>query len=195
MSIEYRGETFSGYNKPKRTPKHPTKSHVVLAKVGSTIKMIRFGEQGASTAGKPKAGESDKMKAKRKSFKARHGKNIARGKLSAAYWADKVKWQRNISMGSTQKEKENEAIYTQIEMDLLLEQIKEDERKEAMQNHLDAEAKKRDSKAGMNKGGMPKKDFAKPGSYSSAYNKGGMGKAKTGHTDYRKGGMVYGSKK
>ena len=98
-------------------------------------------------------------------------------------------------MGSTQKEKENEAIYTQIEMDLLLEQIKEDERKEAMQNHLDAEAKKRDSKAGMNKGGMPKKDFAKPGSYSSAYNKGGMGKAKTGHTDYRKGGMVYGSKK
>mgnify|MGYP003632290213 CR=1 FL=1 len=102
-------------------------------------------------------------------------------------------------MGSTQKEKENEAIYTQIEMDLLLEQIKEDERKEAMQNHLDAEADKRDKaggiKKGMNKGGMPKKDFAKPGSYSSAYNKGGMGKAKTGHTDYRKGGMVYGSKK
>ena len=82
----------SGYNKPKRTPNHPTKSHVVLAKEGSTIKMIRFGEQGASTAGKPKAGESAKMKAKRKSFKARHGKNIARGKLSAAYWANKVKW-------------------------------------------------------------------------------------------------------
>ena len=92
MSIEYRGERFSGYNKPKRTPKHPTKSHVVLAKVGDIIKMIRFGEQGASTAGKPKAGESAKMKAKRKSFKARHGKNIAKGKLSAAYWADKVKW-------------------------------------------------------------------------------------------------------
>ena len=92
MSITYRGETFSGYNKPKRTPNHPTKSHVVLAKEGYTIKMIRFGEQGAKTAGKPKKGESAKMKAKRKSFKARHGKNIAKGKLSAAYWADKVKW-------------------------------------------------------------------------------------------------------
>lgn len=82
----------SGYNKPKRTPNHPKKSHIVVAKSGSTIKTIRFGEQGASTAGKPKAGESDKMKAKRKSFKARHRKNIARGVLSAAYWADKVKW-------------------------------------------------------------------------------------------------------
>ena len=92
MTIEYRGEKFAGYNKPKRTPNHPTKSHVVLAKEGSTIKMIRFGEQGASTAGKPKAGESAKMKAKRKSFKARHGKNIARGKMSAAYWADREKW-------------------------------------------------------------------------------------------------------
>ena len=92
MSVEYRGEKFEGYNKPKRTPKHPTKSHVVLAKEGDTIKMIRFGEQGASTAGKPKAGESDKMKAKRKSFKDRHRKNIAKGKTSAAYWADKVKW-------------------------------------------------------------------------------------------------------
>jgi hypothetical protein len=92
MAIEYRGEKFEGYNKPKRTPKHPTKSHVVLAKEGDTIKMIRFGEQGASTAGKPKAGESDRMKKKRASFKARHAKNIKRGKLSAAYWADKVKW-------------------------------------------------------------------------------------------------------
>jgi hypothetical protein len=92
MSITYRGETFAGYNKPKRTPNHPKKSHVVLAKEGSTIKMIRFGEQGAKTAGKPKAGESDKMKKKRASFKARHRKNIARGKTSAAYWADKVKW-------------------------------------------------------------------------------------------------------
>ena len=92
MAIEYRGEKFSGYNSPKRTPKHPTKSHVVLAKEGSEIKMIRFGEQGASTAGKPKAGESDKMKAKRKSFKARHGKNIAKGKMSAAYWANWEKW-------------------------------------------------------------------------------------------------------
>ena len=82
----------SAYNKPKRTPSHKTKSHVVVAKIGSQIKTIRFGEQGASTAGKPKDGESDKMKAKRKSFKARHGKNIARGKMSGAYWADKVKW-------------------------------------------------------------------------------------------------------
>tara|TARA_R110000796_G_scaffold2567_4_gene10104 strand:- start:60 stop:341 length:282 start_codon:yes stop_codon:yes gene_type:complete len=82
----------SGYNKPKRTPKHPKKSHVVVAKEGDNIKTIRFGEQGASTAGKPKAGESDKMKKKRASFKARHGKNIKRGKMSAAYWADKVKW-------------------------------------------------------------------------------------------------------
>lgn len=92
MTVEYRGEKFSGYNKPKRTPNHPTKSHVVLAKEGTTIKMIRFGEQGASTAGKPKAGESDRMKKKRASFKARHGKNIKKGKMSAAYWANKVKW-------------------------------------------------------------------------------------------------------
>ena len=83
---------LSGVNKPKRTPKHPTKSHVVMAKEGETYKLIRFGEQGAKTAGKPKAGESDRMKAKRKSFKARHRKNIAKGKTSAAYWADKVKW-------------------------------------------------------------------------------------------------------
>ena len=83
---------LSGVNKPKRTPKHPTKSHVVMAKEGDTYKLIRFGEQGASTAGKPKSGESDRMKKKRASFKARHAKNIKRGKLSAAYWADKVKW-------------------------------------------------------------------------------------------------------
>ena len=82
----------SGYNKPKRTPSHPKKSHIVVAKVEDKIKTIRFGEQGASTAGKPKAGESDKMKAKRKSFKARHGKNIDKGKMSAAYWSDKIKW-------------------------------------------------------------------------------------------------------
>lgn len=82
----------SGYNKPKRTPSHPKKSHIVVAKVGTKIKTIRFGEQGASTAGKPKAGESAKMKAKRKSFKSRHGRNIKKGKMSAAYWADKVKW-------------------------------------------------------------------------------------------------------
>ena len=82
----------SGFNKPKRSPNHPKKSHIVVAKVGDKIKTIRFGEQGASTAGKPKDGESAKMKAKRKSFKARHGKNIAKGVLSAAYWANKVKW-------------------------------------------------------------------------------------------------------
>ena len=81
----------SGYNKPKRTPNHPTKSHVVLAKEGDRVKTIRFGEQGASTAGKPKAGESERMKKKRASFKARHGRNIAKGKMSAAFWADKVK--------------------------------------------------------------------------------------------------------
>jgi len=92
MSVEYRGETFAGYNKSKRTPDHPKKSHAVLAKEGSKIKLIRFGEQGAKTAGKPKAGESDKMKKKRASFKARHGKNIAKGKMSAAYWANKAKW-------------------------------------------------------------------------------------------------------
>ena len=83
---------LSGYNKPKRTPRHPKKSHVVLAKEGSKIKLIRFGQQGAKTAGKPKKGESARMKAKRKSFKARHRKNIARGKMSPAWWANKVKW-------------------------------------------------------------------------------------------------------
>jgi hypothetical protein len=82
----------AGYNKPKRTPSHPTKSHVVVAKEGEQVKTIRFGEQGASTAGKPKAGESEAMKAKRKSFKARHASNIKKGKMSAAYWADKAKW-------------------------------------------------------------------------------------------------------
>jgi hypothetical protein len=83
----------SGYNKPKRTPKHPKKSHVVVAKEGDKIKTIRFGEQGAKTAGKPKAGESEKMKKKRASFKARHAKNIKKGKMSAAYWADRAKWE------------------------------------------------------------------------------------------------------
>jgi len=82
----------SGYNKPKRTPKHPKKSHVVVAKQGDKVKTIRFGEQGAKTAGKPKAGESEAMKKKRASFKARHRKNIKKGKMSAAYWADRVKW-------------------------------------------------------------------------------------------------------
>lgn len=82
----------SGYNKPKKTPNHPKKSHVVVAKEGDKIKTIRFGEQGSSTAGKPKSGESEAMKKKRESFKARHGANIAKGKMSAAYWADREKW-------------------------------------------------------------------------------------------------------
>lgn len=80
-----------GYNKPKRTPSHPTKSHVVVAKDGDKVKTIRFGQQGVS--GSPeKKGESDSDKARRKSFKARHSDNIAKGKMSAAFWADKVKW-------------------------------------------------------------------------------------------------------
>ena len=91
MSIEYRGEKFAGYNKPKASSKGK-KSHVVLIKDNGKDRMIRFGEKGASTAGKPKDGESDNMKAKRASFKARHGKNIAKGKTSAAYWSAKVKW-------------------------------------------------------------------------------------------------------
>ena len=82
----------SGYNKPKRTPSHPKKSHVVVAKEGNKVKTIRFGEQGAKTAGKPKAGESSRMKKKRASFKARHAKNIAKGKMSAAFWSAKTKW-------------------------------------------------------------------------------------------------------
>lgn len=80
----------SGYNKPKKTPKHATKSHVVVAKVGDKIKTIRFGQQGVSGAGKSPS--SDKEKARKKSFKARHAANIKKGKMSAAYWADKVKW-------------------------------------------------------------------------------------------------------
>ena len=83
---------LSGFNKAKRTPSHPKKSHIVMAKEGNKTKLIRFGEQGASTAGKPKSGESDKMKKKRASFKARHRRNILKGKMSAAYWANKVKW-------------------------------------------------------------------------------------------------------
>ena len=80
----------SGYNKPKRTPKHPKKSHVVVAKVGNTVKTIRFGQQGVRGAGKNPSTAKDK--ARRKSFKARHKQNIDRGRLSAAYWANKVKW-------------------------------------------------------------------------------------------------------
>ena len=81
----------AGYNKPKKTPNHPTKSHVVVAKEGDKVKTIRFGQQGVS--GSPaKKGESEADKARRKSFKARHSANIAKGKMSAAYWADKTKW-------------------------------------------------------------------------------------------------------
>lgn len=79
-------------NQPKRTPDHPKKSHIVKACYDGTEKVIRFGEQGSKTAGKPKAGESQAMKDKRDSFKARHAKNIAKGPSSAAYWSDRVKW-------------------------------------------------------------------------------------------------------
>lgn len=81
---------LKGVNKPKRTPKHPKKSHVVLAQEGHKLKLIRFGQQGVRGAGKKPS--SAKQKARRKSFKARHAKNIKKGKMSAAYWADKVKW-------------------------------------------------------------------------------------------------------
>jgi len=80
----------SGYNKPKRTPGHATKSHVVVAKSGDQIKTIRFGQQGVSGAGKNPKSASEK--ARQKSFKARHAKNIAKGKMSAAFWSDKTKW-------------------------------------------------------------------------------------------------------
>jgi hypothetical protein len=89
--IEYRGEKFEGYNKPKRTPNHPDKSHVVLAKEGDKVKLIRFGQQGVS--GSPKqANESEADRKRREAFKARHAANIKKGKMSAAYWADRTKW-------------------------------------------------------------------------------------------------------
>lgn len=91
MTVKRGSETFSGYNKPKRTPSHPTKSHAVLAKSGDQVKLVRFGQQGVS--GSPKReGESKADKARRESFKARHADNIAKGKMGAAYWANKVKW-------------------------------------------------------------------------------------------------------
>jgi hypothetical protein len=83
-------ETFAGYNKPKKTPNHPTKSHAVLAKSGDQEKLIRFGQQGVKGAGSNPTTASEK--ARKKSFEARHAKNIAKGKMSAAYWSDKVKW-------------------------------------------------------------------------------------------------------
>ena len=90
MEIKRGSETFSGYNKPKATPSHPTKSHVVLAKEGDKVKLIRFGQQGVKGAGAHPS--TEKEKARQKSFKARHAKDIAIGKMSAGYWADKVKW-------------------------------------------------------------------------------------------------------
>tara|TARA_R110000822_G_scaffold178103_4_gene318060 strand:+ start:294 stop:575 length:282 start_codon:yes stop_codon:yes gene_type:complete len=81
---------LEGVNKPKRTPKHPDKSHVVLAKEGDKVKLIRFGQQGVKGAGKSPKTEAEK--ARRSSFKARHAENIAKGKMSAAYWSAKVKW-------------------------------------------------------------------------------------------------------
>ncbi len=87
----FRGEKFSGYNKPKRTPGHPKKSHAVLAKSGSKVKLIRFGQQGVSGSPKKK-GESTSYRKRRESFKARHAKNIKKGVMSAAYWANRVKW-------------------------------------------------------------------------------------------------------
>lgn len=91
-AITYKGIRFSGFDKPKRTPTHPQKSHVVLTKINGKPKLIRFGEQGAEVAGKPKPNESERMKKKRTSFKARHRKNIARGKISPSWWANKYKW-------------------------------------------------------------------------------------------------------
>jgi len=91
MTIEYRGEKFAGYNKPKRTPRHPTKSHAVLAKENGKTKLIRFGQQGV-TGSPQKTGETAADRNRRESFKARHAANIAKGKMSAAYWANRTKW-------------------------------------------------------------------------------------------------------
>lgn len=91
MAIKRGKETFAGYNKPKRTPSHPKKSHAVLAKEGSKVKLIRFGQQGVSGSPK-KVGESAAYRNRRESFQARHATNIAKGRMSAAYWANKVKW-------------------------------------------------------------------------------------------------------
>lgn len=94
MAIEYRGEKFGGYNKPKRTPNHGAKSHAVLVKKGDEIKMIRFGQQGVKT---------NQTVGQREAFKSRHAKDIAKGPTSAAYWADKVKWSPNKTQSSSTK--------------------------------------------------------------------------------------------
>jgi len=91
VTITYRGEQFEGYNQPKRTPNHPTKSHAVLAKEGETVKLIRFGQKGVYGS-PPRKGETAADKARRASFKARHAVNIAKGKMSAAWWSATVKW-------------------------------------------------------------------------------------------------------
>ena len=91
MAIVYRGERFEGYNKPKRTPNHPTKSHAVLAKQGDMVKLVRFGQQGVKGS-PPREGESKADAARRRAWYARHGANVRRGKMYAAYWAAKVKW-------------------------------------------------------------------------------------------------------
>jgi hypothetical protein len=90
MPITRAGETFAGYNKPKRTPKHPTKSHAVLAKENGVVRLIRFGQQGVKGAGKNPKTKAEK--ARRASFKARHAANIAKGRMGAVWWADRVKW-------------------------------------------------------------------------------------------------------
>jgi hypothetical protein len=90
MAIKYRGITFKGYNQPRRTPGHPTKSHAVLAKQGDQVRLIRFGQQGVRGAGSNPRTASER--ARRRSFKARHADNIARGPFSGAYWSNKVKW-------------------------------------------------------------------------------------------------------
>ena len=94
MAIRKAGEVFSGYNKPKRTPNHPKKSHAVLAKVGNTEKLIRFGQQGVKT---------NQTAGQRKAFKSRHAKNIKKGKMSAAYWANKVKWSPSKTKSPSKK--------------------------------------------------------------------------------------------
>lgn len=90
MPITRAGETFAAFNKPKRTPKHPTKSHAVLAREGDQVRLIRFGQQGVQGAGKNPRTKAQKVR--RASFKARHAQNIARGKMSAAFWSNRVKW-------------------------------------------------------------------------------------------------------
>ena len=137
MTVKRGKETFSGFNKPKRTPNHPTKSHVVLAKEGDKVKLIRFGQQGVSGAGKnPK---SEKQKARRKSFLARHQKNIAKGKMSAAFWAAKDKRQyqyyNTFKVYDLFMSEENQEMATPPENNAELEQLKESVKKLEAKNY------------------------------------------------------------